>query len=156
MFPQSFDQVGHPYVERCRTGYWWGMRGSRVLQPLLCDIRSLLQQVLPCIPHWQVVKQLSGVAQCRDRRCHVETRLVVAVRKLMLQLNRLYPFTLQKWNSQHMILFLASPSFVLKNGRISGIVARAINFTLSTQLWVLLNTIKFALAVRRWLSTDFD
>ena len=26
---------------------------------------------------------------------------------------------------------------------------RAINFTLSTQLWVLLNTIKFALAVRR-------
>ena len=29
-----------------------------------------------------------------------------------------------------MMLFLASPSFVLKNGRISGIVAQAINFTL--------------------------
>ena len=40
-------------------------------------------------------------------------------------------------------------SFVLKNGRISGIVARAINFTLSTQLWILLDTVKFAVAVRR-------
>ena len=42
------------------------------------------------------------------------------------------------------------------HGRISGIVARAINFTPSTQLWVLLNTIKLAVAVRRRLSTDFD
>jgi len=33
--------------------------------------------------------------------------------------------------------------------RISGIVALAINVMPSTQLWVLLNTIKFALAVRR-------
>ena len=47
----------------------------------------------------------------------------------------------------HLNVFLASPSFVWKNGRISGIVTWAINFTPSTQLWVLLNTIKFALAV---------
>jgi len=39
--------------------------------------------------------------------------------------------------------------FVWKNGRISGIVARAVNFTPFTQLWVLLNTIKFIAAVRR-------
>ena len=76
--------------------------------------------------------------------------------KPTLQLNQLWPFPLQKWNSQHMILFLASRSFVLKKGRISGIVARAINFMPSTQLWVLLNTIKLALAVRWRLSTDFD
>jgi len=48
-----------------------------------------------------------------------------------------------------MTLFLVFPRFVLKNGRISGIVARAINFTPYTQLWVLLNTIKFALAMNR-------
>ena len=112
----------------------WSWCRSRVLVFHLCTVhRSLVSSGSPT-----TVQRLSLVTS------------------ITLQLNRLYPCPLQIWNSQHMILFLASPSFVLKNGRVSGIVARAINFTLSTQLWVLLNTIKFALAVRRWLSTDFD
>ena len=90
------------------------------------------------------------------RRKENRNKMIVTFSVSMLQLNQLYTFPLQIWNSRHMTLFLMSPSFVLKNGRISGIVARAINFTPSTQLWVLLNTIKLALAVRRWLSTDFD
>jgi len=39
--------------------------------------------------------------------------------------------------------------FCFEEWRISGIVARAINFTPSTQMGVLLNTIKFAAAMNR-------
>jgi len=42
-----------------------------------------------------------------------------------------------------------SVSFVLKNGRISGIVVQAINFMPNTQLWVLLEILKLFPAMRR-------